>query len=419
MKPTIQEDDRMTAQASMEQTPGDLDLGFAEVGMINIPQDSSQCVVETTAEKLLYAAQKGNSQWVYRAASGGTPDRDFTTFEWSFAKGQFEKPTRLLAREDGKFLLIGYTGSDPFIRQAAITQFNEEGSPNLVFGTRIFPLPVDPVPPGQGLQTDEPTGCLTADNHVLVGASYQLSDNDGITIDSAGRVYSLDDQGNPDTGFNESGMIEVRFKGPITKILSLSVLPDGRIVVFGIVDRPSQEQSNSRAALACYNRDGTLHKAFGIDGFWENDDYTNFGAMVLDGDKIVIAAVTSINDDGKRYISVQRLLGNATADPSFNGGNTQVVDLDTSFLNIPSIAVQPNRKIVVGGSEDFPAQKLYWLRITEGGVLDVSFGRSGVVREQTGRVNDIIVQRTGNRIIIAADLNSGERPGPKVLGIQS
>lgn len=407
----------MTAQASTEQKPGDLDGGFADAGMINIPAGSSQCVVETTSEKLIYVAQKDSSQWVYRADSFGTPDPDFKTFEWNFAKGPFERPTRLLAREDGKFLMIGDTGRGPFTKQTAITRFNVNGSPDLVFGTVVFPFPVDPVPPGQGLQTDDPVGCLTADDHVLAGASYQLVDSDGTTIDSAGRVYSLNDQGEPDTGFGGSGMIEVRFNGPISKIVSLSVLPDGRIVVFGIVDRPSQGQADSRAALACYHRNGALDTTFGTGGFWESDEFTFFGAMAVDGDKIVIAAVTSINNDGKRYIAVQRLLGNGTEDPSFNGGTTLVVDLNTSFLNNPSVAVQPDKKIVVGGSEDFPEQKLYWLRITEGGVLDASFGDSGVVRQQAGRVNDLIVQHTGNRIIVATDLGSTQPLQPKVMGV--
>lgn len=400
----------MTAQANTQQIPGDVDVGFADNGMINIPQDSSQCVVETSAGKLLYVAQKGSVSWVYRAMADGTSDPTFPPFPWDFAKGQFERTTRLLAREDGKFLLIGDTGSDPFTRQAAITRFNDRGIPDLVFGTKVLPLPIDPVPPGQSLQTYEPTGCLAADNHVLVAESYQLADNDGATIDSAGSVYSLDDQGNLDTGF------EVRFKGPITTIYSIGVLSDERIVVFGIVGHPS---SDSNAVLACYNRDGTLNKTFGIDGFWENNDSTNFGAMVVDDDKIIIAVVTSINNDGKRYIAVQRVLGDGTSDNTFNNGAPLVVDLGTSFLNIPSITVQPDKKIVVGGSEDFPEQKLYWLRITEGGALDTSFGNSGVVRQQAGRVNDIIVQRTGNRIILAVDLDSGAGRDPKVLGILS
>lgn len=409
----------MTAHGSTEQKPGDLDVGFADEGMINIEQGSSRCVVETTAEKLLYVAQEGNSQWVYRADSGGNPDPDFKTFEWNFANGAFERPTRLLAREDGKFLLIGDTGRGPFTKQTAITRFNSNSSPDLIFGTKVFPFPVDPVPPGQSLQTDEPVGCLTADSHVLVGASYQWVDSDGATLDSAGRVYSLDDQGKTDDGFNQSGMIEVRFNGAISKILSLCVLADGRIVVFGIVDRLSQGQSDSRAALACYHRNGTLDTTFGTGGYWENDDFTYFAAMAVDGEKIVIAAVTSINDDGKRYIAVQRLLGNGTEDPSFNDATKLVVDLNTSFLNIPSVAVQPDKKIVIGGSEDFPEQKMYWVRITAGGVLDATFGDLGTVRQQTGRINEIIVQRTANRIIIAADLGSPQLLQAKVLGIQS
>ncbi|OYQ28360.1 hypothetical protein B7L09_03030 [Pseudomonas mandelii] len=404
----------MTAQANTQQrAPGDLDVGFADNGMINIPQGSSQCVVETSAGKLLYVAQTGRVSWIYRAMADGTSDPTFQPFAWDFAKGQFESFTRLLARRDGKFLLIGNSGKEPFIRQAAITRFNEGGSPDLVFGTRILPLPVDPVPPEQGLQTFGPTGCLTADHHVLVAESYQRVDNEGTTIDSAGRVYTLDDQGHPDTGF------EVRFKGLITTIHSIGVLSDGRIVVFGIVDRPSSGISVPRAVLACYNRDGTLNKTFGIDGFWENENYTSFGSMVVDDDKIIIAAATSINDDGKRYVAVQRVSGNGASDETFNSGLPLVVDLGSDFVNIPSVTVQPDKKIVVAGSENFPVQKLYWLRTTEGGELDPTFGDSGVVRQQTGRLTDMIVQRTVNRLILAVNLDSSEAQGPKVLGILS
>ncbi|MET0776462.1 MAG: hypothetical protein ABWZ65_13410 [Pseudomonas mandelii] len=404
----------MTAKANTQQAPGDLDVGFADNGMINIPQGSSQCVVETSAGKLLYVAQTGRVSWVYRTMADGTSDPTFQPFAWDFAKGQFESFTRLLARRDGKFLLIGNSGNEPFIRQAAITRFNEGGSPDLVFGTKMLPLPVDPVPPEQGLQTFGPTGCLAADNHVLVAASYQLADSEGTTIDSAGRVYGLDDQGHPDTGF------EVRFNGPITTIHSIGVLSDGCIVVFGIVDRPSAGISVPRAVLACYNRDGTLNKTFGIDGFWENENYTSFGSMVVDDDdKIIIAAVSSINDDGKRYVAVQRVLGDGISDNTFNNGAPLVVDLKADFINIPSVTVQPDKKIVVAGSENFPDQMLYWLRITEGGALDTTFGVSGVVRQQAGRMNDIIVQRGSNRIIIAADLGTSSGRDPKVLGILS
>lgn len=414
----LKEDD-MTAPANNPRKPGDLDTPFAENGMIDVAEGASRLVAETSTGDLLYVAHKGmNSCGIYRAKFNGSPDAEFTPFEWQFAQDMFERPSCLLARDDGKFMVIGDTGGEPFTRQTAISRFNESGSPDLIFGTKIFPSAVDPVPPGQLVQTDPPTGCLTADKHVWVGASYRLSDSDGFVIDSAGHLYCLNDQGETDKSVNGTGMIEVRFNGLMTNVLSVAVLPDGRIVVFGIVDRPSEGQSHSRAALVCYNRDGTLNRTFCKDGFWENNDYSYFGEMVVDNGKIIFVTITVI--DHLRHIAMYRLLGDGTLDPSFNNAKALLINLEANFLGVPSIAIQPDKKIVVAGSCDFPDEQMYWLRVNESGVLDSTFGDLGVVLQQVGTVSDVTVQRTGSRILVAANLGpSGGTRDPKILGVQS
>jgi uncharacterized delta-60 repeat protein len=417
MAPKTEEDNVMTVPANTLQQPGDLDARFASEGMIDIPRGSSRCVAETFNEELLYVARSGNNSCqVYRARSDGSADPAFTSFQWQFGQGKFESPHNLMVRDDGKFLLIGSTG-EPFARQMAISRFNPGGSPDLVFGTKVFAFEVDPVPPNHVYETDYPTGCVTADKHVLLGQSHALHDSSGSIIESAGRVYRLDNQGNPDQGFNGTGMIEVRFDGQRTGIGNIAILPDQRFVVFGSVDRPSGGVSNQRTALACYHPDGTLDPTFANSGFWEGDHHSVYAEMVLDKDKVIVASI-SVNN-GMASLVVTRLLSNGSVDLSFNHGAALLVELDTVFMGFPSLAVQSDGKIVIGGSYDFPDQRLYWLRITATGELDASFGGSGVVRQELGGLWDLIVQRASGRIIVAADLGPyNVVRAPKIIGIQ-
>ncbi|WP_238543190.1 hypothetical protein [Pseudomonas sp. GM78] len=159
----------MTAQANTLQQPGDLDTRFANQGMIDVRSGSSRRVAETVNEELLYVVRSGNNSFRgYRARADGSADPAFTPFLWRFGQGQYETLSKLMVRDDGKFLMIGSTG-EAYVRQMAISRFNSGGSPDLVFGTKIFPFAVDPVPPNHALGTHSPTGCVTADKHVLLG----------------------------------------------------------------------------------------------------------------------------------------------------------------------------------------------------------------------------------------------------------
>ncbi|EJN23546.1 hypothetical protein PMI35_04598 [Pseudomonas sp. GM78] len=248
--------------------------------------------------------------------------------------------------------------------------------------------------------------------------SHTLHDSSGTLVESAGRVYRLDDQGNLDLGFNGTGMIGVRFDGPGTEIINIAVLPDERFIVFGFVDRPIEGESHQRTVLACYHPDGKLDTTFASGGFWEADQYSVNAEMVLDKDKVIVTSISRNND--KYNLVVTRLLNNGTVDLSFNHGAALSLELDTFFMASPSPAVQPDGKIVVAGSYEYPGERLYWLRITEAGELDSSFGDSGVVRQQMGHLSDVIVQRTSGRIIVAADLGGHDVVrAPKIIGIQA
>lgn len=410
----------MTASETMMKA-GDLDNSFATRGIYNFPERASRCVAATATatENLLYVSKNGNgSVWVCRINAAGSTDSQFPPFEWRFSQDRFNTPTDVVVHANGKFDIIGTTGTEPIRRQTAISRFNESGSADLIFGTKILPWPVPPVTPGEILTTDWPTACLRSDGHMLVAESYEVTEFGGQLIDSAGRIYCLDNQGNPDLNFNGTGMIEVRF-GEKTQITNIAILPDERFIVFGLVDRPSEGLGLSRAIVACYHRDGTLDVSFANRGRWENNEYTVYGSMTLDNTKIVVAIVPNIND--YPYLQIHRFLANGSADPSFNNGAPSDVQINTTFLDVPVIAVQEDKKILVAGSFDEPVRRMYWLRVNDTGAPDMSFGDEGIALQEAGLLADMVIQHASDRMIVVSDLGRGETAGgrvPKVLGVR-
>ncbi|EJM87050.1 hypothetical protein PMI34_03776 [Pseudomonas sp. GM74] len=413
----------MTARADTPKKAGELDESFAEMGLINIPggsHGSTRCVVEHSQGKLVYVVYQGRFCWLRRAMADGSPDPEFGEKEgvtkWQFEANTDARPTQLLAQADGKLLLIGSTGSDPFMRRVAVTRFNENGTPDLIFGKKILPFPVDPVPPDHALTTPAPVGYISADGQLLLASGYLLSSFDGSFLEEVGLLHRFDASGKPDLDF---GTREVRFNGDNSKIQSVDVLPDNRIVVFGSLDRVDQGQSNPRSALACYTPKGELDRAFATDGYWEADDYSRHGQMQVHEDKVIFSSSRTIGGVG--YLAVNRLLADGSVDFSFNSGKTVLINLDVPSVFPMSIAVQSDRKIVVAGyTFNGDQQTLFWLRVSEAGVLDKDFAEQGISRHAEGYLSDGIVQRESGRIIFAADLGPyiGEKH-PKVIGVQS
>ncbi|MEG2043062.1 MAG: hypothetical protein RR068_18385, partial [Hafnia sp.] len=278
----------MTASETILKA-GDLDGNFATKGVFSFPVRASRCVAATATENLLYVSRNGSgSVWVCRINAEGSNDTQFPPFEWRFSQDRYNAPSDVVVHPDGKFDIIGTTGSQINATQTAISRFNEGGSADLFFGTKILPWPLPPVVPEAFSNTYPPAACLRSDGHLLVAESYAVTENGGSLIDSAGRIYCFDNQGNLDLNFNGTGMLEVRFAEQ-TQIISIAILPDGRFIVFGVSDRPSMGALLSRATLACYHRDGRLDTTFANGGQWENSEFTATGSMVLDNNKIVVA----------------------------------------------------------------------------------------------------------------------------------
>ncbi|MGH9360895.1 MAG: hypothetical protein ACRD2T_03200, partial [Thermoanaerobaculia bacterium] len=169
------------------------------------------------------------------------------------------------------------------------------------------------------------------------------------------------------------------------EILAIAIQPDGRIVAVG----SSSSSAGQRFAVARYNADGTLDSTFDTDGKvliglpGRGGEATAVALSAVGGALKIVVAGTAFAGAGGTDEDVAVVRYNAadgSLDPTFNGTG-QVVVLNFGHPEFPaSIVIQPDGKIVVGGSVlDLAAGDFNFLlvRFEDTGELDVAFGAPG------------------------------------------
>jgi len=145
-------------------------------------------------------------------------------------------------------------------------------------------------------------------------------------------------------------------------------------------------------AVLRYNRDGDLDPTFGSDGTVRTDigsssfDFALAVALQPNG-KIVVGGTTA---GATGDFALARYNEDGSLDSSFGSFGKVVTDLASSSTDaVLSVAIQPNGKIlaagvgIVGGDNDFT-----FARYESDGSLDPSFGSGGVVRIDLGSTSD-------------------------------
>ena len=186
--------------------------------------------------------------------------------------------------------------------------------------------------------------------------------------------------------------------------------PDGKLLVAGMITNESAPGSGfAVAVVARYLPDHTLDTTFGSGGqVFYNGAATSI-ALAGDG-KIVTAgySYTVINGATTTVTSFARLLPNGTFDTTFGtNGVSFIPGNGTGLENIHGIAVQPDGRIVAGGSSEvgaFSDIKAFFMRLTVSGQLDPTFSDDGRARIPltSGRnwINAVALQADGK--ILAA-----------------
>lgn len=194
--------------------------------------------------------------------------------------------------------------------------------------------------------------------------------------------------GSLDTSFGSGGKVTTAV-GSGSAIHALALQSDGKIVVAGGAD--------SGFALARYNPDGSLDMSFGTGGKVETPIPVSGGAeahaIALQADgKIVVGGPSGDNRD----FVLARYNANGSPDTSFGTGG--IVTTATGYL--AAVALQPDGKIIAagGGGPGFALA-----RYDANGSLDTSFGPGGIVTEDLGPGDEaatgVVLQPDGKIVV--------------------
>jgi uncharacterized delta-60 repeat protein len=234
----------------------------------------------------------------------------------------------------------------------------------------------------------------------------------------AGAVARFNPDGSPDPTFNVTGSRTLAGFA-----LDLVVQADGKILVAGMGGPVSNKDFYLERLLS----DGTPDPTFSGDGVVLTGFKKGGGAhdevrdIALQPDGKIVA-VGMIN--GRGQWGVARFHSNGSLDTSFTGDGwlTDAFDKQIRDEWANAVAVQPDGKIVVGGSAYRAATHMDWVvvRYTASGALDSTFGtggkawvdfgpEAGVAWTPETRYGDLALAPDG-RIVLAGE-SSGDRLG--------
>lgn len=348
--------------------PGDLDPTFGNGGTVItsfggadvatavvIQPDGKLVVVGRTniAGNTVFALARYNANGGLDPAfgTGGLVTTDFGSTDQAFA---------VALQGDGKIVTAGRRGSD-----VIVARHNADGSQDTLFGSsgRVV------TNFGVGATEQALALVLQPDGKIAVAGRSTKNGN----FDFALARY--ESNGAIDTTFGTAGLVTTDFGGSVDRAFAMALQPDGKLVVVGDAD--------ANFALARYNSNGSLDESFGAGG----KVITSFGGtdqaagVILQPDgKIVVAGQT---DTGLSIdFAVVRYMPDGSLDGAFGSGGR----VTTNFLGNSddlgsAVALQPDGKIVVGGSSE---DNFAVARYTPEGILDSTFGSEGKVTTNLG-----------------------------------
>lgn len=196
---------------------------------------------------------------------------------------------------------------------------------------------------------------------------------------------------------------------------AVAIEPDGKIVVVGAATDRSGTYTGG-LLVERYNSNGSLDRSFASHGVANVLSGTLFGAgdavtIQRDGKIIAAGSAQAAGSGGTTpRVAVVRLKPNGALDSSFGGRGLDVIDLG-AFSNAVAVAVQPNGKIVIAGSQAPKLQVTNALlaRLTPSGALAGSYAHQYARHAAFSSFNGVALRGNGTIVAAgsAADGNSG------------
>jgi uncharacterized delta-60 repeat protein len=298
---------------------------------------------------------------------------------------------------DGKIVAAGYIGDGLGGSDFAIARYNPDGSLDSSFGN------------GGKTTTsignrDEAYGLvIQPDGKIIIAGDTDVSR----LPDFALVRYNSD--GSLDPSFGSGGKVVTDWFGDTDIALAVALDSKGRVIAAGYTGQSIQTSTDF--GVVRYNPNGSLDQNFGSHGkastdFFGREDEGRDLAIQPD-DKIVVTGYASLPPE-RRDFALVRYNTNGSLDSGFGAGGKLTTAITSRFDQSEAIAIQPNGKILVGGTAsnaDSPTGKDFALvRYNANGSLDQAFGSGGKVTTDFSKRLDegqAIALQPDNKILLA------------------
>ena len=341
---------------------GQLDTTFNTTGKVLLPSTGNDTAFDVATQPdgkivAVGSTTTGNNAMVWRYNTNGTPDASFNAADTpgsiALDFGGDDLATSVAIAPTGKILVAGITSlnSDGFL-----AVLKSDGTTDNGFST-------DGMLPINSGGFDQIFGVAgTADGHVLAAGSAGGSGN--------AVVYRFDATGAPDATCS-GGVASVNAGG--TDVANdMALQPNGDIVIAGNGTTGNGFVARLLGGNCSLDTSG-FNNPTGIAPIDSGGSEQTLGLTIQPDGKIVVAGLTSVNNDGALY----RLNTNGTPDNSFD--NDGAFGIDSGGTEVLFDAkVQADGKIVTAGSTSVGGDATVY-RVLPNGGLDPSFDGDGAI----------------------------------------
>src|ERR1700722_202941 len=391
--------------------PGPARLGYALFSYAGEYQQGLYSVAQTSSGQLLFAGTLTtsgggqNNMILSRWSAVGVLD---TTFQGglyvvpSYPGSTQDAGLAIKVQSDGKILLGGYVSpaGPPIL---AVLRLNADGSPDTGFGVNGYAT-VDPFGTGA-----EVTSIAVQTDGKIVAAGFTFNADSSLFLFVIARFTTA---GVLDSGFGTGGIVSFDFgKGGGNEAYQVALQSDSKIIVVGSAN--NADFSAIYLAVARLTTAGVLDSTFATGGLYSvnspDGSCSGGSSVAIDASGNIVAGGGS-NVDGAGNAQSQmliRLTPSAVLDTTFGVagfiyGATTLAGV-TPIRTVNDIFIDSAGKILAVSSAKFNTEPLPIARYTSSGVLDTTYGSSGVFSLPAFSDGTAVTLHTGNSAIMLSD----------------
>ena len=232
-------------------------------------------------------------------------------------------------------------------------------------------------------------------------------------------VARYDTTGTADLSFG-AGMAKVDVASGTEVVRSVAVDGQGRVVVVGTVPAPDYPD-DSDVFVIRLTAAGQLDPTFDGDGIRliDRSNHDRAGDIVASGSRLLVAGSFDADGSWANQWTVLALDGSGALDTSFSGDGVATVPTTkvSEFDRLRSLAVQPDGKLVLGGTA---GNEFVAARLLADGTPDATWDVDGVARTLVGsggEANTVLVQPDG-KVVLAGYARPDARPDEDMAAVR-